>query len=218
MDRISAFISYASQEKQLAGKLKYSLVHYCGFDVFLAHEDIPPSKEWEQEIMQAIRACDYFIPLISESFRMSAFTDQEVGAAICLGKRIIPVKLGDINPYGFMTRYQAFQYRINRVGRMEMELDNMLKLATQIALLTRHYEDTILNIKATNSIVLALLQSNSFDTSNTIIKILCQMRELQATHLTIIQQAIKTNSQVQGAFALSDLHNFLHSSYGILLK
>ncbi len=40
------FVSYLHLDKELAGKVKGSLKHYCGLEVFLAHEDINPSSEW----------------------------------------------------------------------------------------------------------------------------------------------------------------------------
>ena len=49
MDRINAFISYASEEKQIGGRLKQLLIHYCGYDTFIAHDDIPGSEVWEKK-------------------------------------------------------------------------------------------------------------------------------------------------------------------------
>lgn len=213
MDRITSFISYASSDKKIAGKLKRYLMLYCGFDVFLAHEDMQPSIEWEKEIMEAIKKADYFIPLISEGFKTSDFTDQEVGAAVCMEKRIIPVKLQRISPYGFMSRYQAFQYKLTPY--QNSITDNILQLTIQVALLTRYYKDDVLNLKATNSIIFALFKSSSFDASNTIIKIICQMRNLNQKHIELIKKAIELNSQVAGAFDVDNLKYFLQNEYNI---
>lgn len=122
MDRISAFISYSSKQKVIGGKFKSYLENYCGYETFIAHDDIPGSTIWEDEIIQAIENADFFIPLISREFKKSPFTDQETGIAVFLKKKIIPIKLDEINPYGFIEKYQALQYK-----------NNMHKLALTIA-------------------------------------------------------------------------------------
>jgi hypothetical protein len=61
-----------------------------GMDVFLAHDDLQPSAEWQKEIVQALRKCDVFIPLLTRSFHSSLWTDQETGIAIARKKLILP--------------------------------------------------------------------------------------------------------------------------------
>lgn len=97
-NRISAFISYSSAEKKIGGRFKSCLTTYCGYETFIAHDDIPGSSVWEPEIVKAIPQTDFFIPLISESFKNSPYTDQETGIAVYLNKKIIPIKLGSVDP------------------------------------------------------------------------------------------------------------------------
>ena len=75
------FLSYATDDRRLAGGIKDGVEVY-GFRVFLAHEDLVPSEEWQQRIRAELRRCDVFIPLISENFRPSDWTDQEAGYAL----------------------------------------------------------------------------------------------------------------------------------------
>lgn len=102
---IPAFLSYSHQNRSLAGLIKSTLDYY-GFDIFLAHEDIQPSVEWQEIILLRLKECVVFLPLLTESFTKSDWTDQETGIAVALGKIIVPMKL-TINPYGFIARYQA---------------------------------------------------------------------------------------------------------------
>jgi hypothetical protein len=81
-----------------------------GMDVFLAHEDLEPSVEWQKEILQALRKCDVFIPLLTRSFHSSLWTDQETGIAVSRGKLILPVKFSVV-PYGFIGKFQALKAR-----------------------------------------------------------------------------------------------------------
>lgn len=79
MNRISAFISHSSAESRIGGKFKYYLETYCGYETFIAHDDIPASSEWEREIIKALPQADFFIPLISQSFKTAPYCDQETG-------------------------------------------------------------------------------------------------------------------------------------------
>ncbi len=47
---MDTFISYSSDIKKTAGKVKAFLATY-GFNCFLAHEDIPPQTVWPAEIL-----------------------------------------------------------------------------------------------------------------------------------------------------------------------
>lgn len=103
--KVRVFISYSSKDREVAGSLKRFLEKY-GLEVFLAHEDIKPTINWQEEIMQNLKECDVFLPIISPSFGHSEWTDQETGIAIALKKFIVPIKLGK-DPYGFISRLQA---------------------------------------------------------------------------------------------------------------
>ncbi len=216
MEKISVFISYSSEEKAVAGRLKRYLQEYCGYNVFIAHEDIQPSSEWEREIMETLRQVDYFIPLLSNNFKTSDFTDQEVGAAICMNKKIIPVKLERVNPYGFMRKYHAFQLR-QRSERNGESSDNLLQIATQVALLSEYYSEGDLNLRRMNSAAFALRNSRSFDMSNIVIKIICSMKGLESDHIEYIRDSISANFQVKYAFGLKDLCTYLEKQYGVVV-
>lgn len=99
------FLSYSHLDKRLAGKIKTYLRQY-GLKVFLAHDDIEPSEEWADKILEELRDCDVFMPILTKHFNKSNWTDQETGCALILNKLILPLK-GDVDPHGFISRYQA---------------------------------------------------------------------------------------------------------------
>ncbi|OGC84065.1 MAG: hypothetical protein A2W07_02975 [candidate division Zixibacteria bacterium RBG_16_43_9] len=103
------FVSYSSEDKQLAGAIKEGFEHY-GMDVFLAHEDITPSAEWQETILKRLKQTDVFIPLLTNNFKESNWTDQETGIAVANRKLIVPLRV-DINPYGFIAKVQAFKFK-----------------------------------------------------------------------------------------------------------
>ena len=107
MDTVTplAFLSHSKSGKELAAHLKLLLTRK-GIDAFVAHEDIEPAKEWDSVILEQLRACDVFFPILTSDFPKSLWADQETGVAVGLGKVIIPLKV-DIDPYGFIAKYQA---------------------------------------------------------------------------------------------------------------
>lgn len=205
MNRISVFISYASKQKVIGGKFKLYLENLCGYEAFIAHDDILGSTIWEEEIIQAIKNADFFIPLISKEFKEAPFTDQETGIAVCLKKKIIPVKLDEINPYGFIEKYQALQYR-----------NNINKLALTIAQIGLICEpQSLYHKKVLNSIVHAFCKSISFEIANATIQILCKCNDLSSNQLAQIVKAIRTNSQIENAYGLNALKECLSRKYKV---
>ncbi|MFA6888102.1 MAG: toll/interleukin-1 receptor domain-containing protein [Candidatus Woesearchaeota archaeon] len=102
------FISYSTEEKLIAGSAKEAFNHFS-FDVFLAHEDIPPGEKWSPYIIKNLKQRDIFIALLSKNFISSQWTAQEAGVAIGDSKFIIPISIDGTLPYGFMADYQAFK-------------------------------------------------------------------------------------------------------------
>jgi hypothetical protein len=101
------FISHLSNHKKKASDLQKVLKRY-GISSFVAHEDIEPSKEWQNEIENALHTMDALTAILMDGFKESNWCDQEIGFALGKGVLIIPIKK-DINPYGFIGKYQAIQ-------------------------------------------------------------------------------------------------------------
>src|SRR5579862_5516118 len=99
------FLSHKAEVKHKAAELKDAIAPF-GATCFVAHADIKPTREWQDEIENALRTMDAFVALLTEKFHKSKWTDQEVGFAIARGVPIIPVKLGT-DPYGFIGKFQA---------------------------------------------------------------------------------------------------------------
>ena len=125
LGKILVFVSYSTDDKILAGRIKRILEGY-GLSVFLAHDDIPPLCEWQEEIRKNLDKCDVFIPILTGSFRMSEWTDQEVGIAYGLKKLIIPLKV-DTAPYGFISKIQACKLDVENPKRTCKKIIKVLK-------------------------------------------------------------------------------------------
>jgi hypothetical protein len=105
---INTFISYASDIKKTAGRIKGYLDRY-GFNCFLAHEDIPPQTKWPEEIVKALKQCDLFLPLLTSGFIESFFCQQETGFAYCRDVEILPVMISK-TPMGMIADLQAVKF------------------------------------------------------------------------------------------------------------
>lgn len=211
MKCIKAFISYSDEDRVIAGQFKNLLQYYCGYYVFLAHEDMTPASDFCESIIKSIGESDFFIPLISENFIRSPYTDQETGIAIAYKKKIIPIKLENVNPYGFISKYHALSLKKSSNGQ------ELLKLVFTIGLLfAKNYKDPY-SEKAKNSIVAALKSSDSFYISNRIIKLICNCSKFNKSQLEIIIDSVKNNSQVRESYGLFDLRMLLRDKYKIII-
>jgi len=105
---VKVFLSYSAEDKEIAREIKRFLERF-EMEVFLAHEDIEPSSDWEEVIIEQLKACDVFIPILTENFRSSQWTDQETGFALSRQIPIIPINIS-VKPYGFISKYQAFPF------------------------------------------------------------------------------------------------------------
>jgi hypothetical protein len=101
------FLSHLSTFKKNTGMLKLELEKY-GISGFVAHEDIEPTKEWQEEIEKGLFSMDAMCALLMPGFKDSNWTDQEIGIAIGRGVLVIPVRK-ELDPYGFIGKYQGFQ-------------------------------------------------------------------------------------------------------------
>lgn len=107
VERFRLFLSHKASVKKKTADLKERLGLY-GISAFVAHEDIQPTKAWQNEIENALFSMDAFAALLTEDFHDSDWTDQEVGFALARGVPVIAVELGCL-PYGFIAKFQALR-------------------------------------------------------------------------------------------------------------
>jgi len=106
LDHFRLFISHHHLAKEPAANLRKALQPY-GVSAFVSHDDIEPTDEWREELLNALMSMDALIAILTPEFGGSKWTDQEVGIGIAQEKLIIPVNKG-VHPYGFIEKYQSF--------------------------------------------------------------------------------------------------------------
>lgn len=188
-DSFRLFISHLASNKIMANKIKENLDMW-GISCFVAHEDIEPTKEWQNEIELALKTCDGLIALIEPHFHNSNWTDQEVGFALGRDLVIIPVNLGHA-PYGFIGKIQAIP-----------ELDFKKQLDLIIGILIK-------NSRSKKKMAFALMsnfeKANSFYNATRFAKLLAVNTFWNDDLIKRLQKAPNNNSQIKLAYEVEDI-------------
>lgn len=148
------FISHHHKNRDIASYIKSELRDF-EIDVFVAHEDISPTEEWQKVILEKLKQCNAVLLLLTDDFENSNWTDQETGFAMALNKLIIPIKI-NIEPYGFASRYQAFSWG----GDKEDNIKKLIELLIDKKLIS------------TNMLLQSFSKSHNFNEANMRIKLL----------------------------------------------
>lgn len=100
------FISYSRSNRDFALSLAKEL-RSSGFDIWLDQLDIPTGSRWDDEVEQALEACEIFMVILTPDSISSNNVKDEIGYAIDNNKRILPVLLQNATvPF----RLRRFQY------------------------------------------------------------------------------------------------------------
>lgn len=101
------FISYSAQDEKLARYVKDHL-EYQKLQVFLASISLEPGHKWTPQIFQALRDTEWVFFLASENALKSHNVQQELGAALITGKKIVPI-MWDVEPSQLPIWVSQFQ-------------------------------------------------------------------------------------------------------------
>ena len=182
------FISHKATYKKQASELKDALDYY-GVSSFVAHEDIEPTKEWQNEIEKALFSMDAIVALLTDDFNSSKWTDQEIGVAICRRVHIIPIQWG-MDPYGFIGKYQAL------IGHNK----DSSSLAKEIYEL--FWTKSNLKERLIESLVTRFEGSESFKHTNDLMEYICRIENASSQIIDRLEKAPENNLQVKGARAV----------------
>jgi hypothetical protein len=190
-NRLRLFLSHVSEDKKQVAAIKIALSQ-CGISAFVAHQDIEPTKEWVDVILEALETCHAMAALLTPLFHESKWTDQEIGYCLRRGIPILPVRLG-IDPYGFLGRFQGLSGSTKPEVVAEQIYGVLAKKPTVAHVLAAASVDQFVNCK-------------SFEMSH---RYLDSLKTLPADVLTqdqldSIGAAIQTNPKLKGAHFMVD--------------
>ncbi|MCX5877461.1 MAG: toll/interleukin-1 receptor domain-containing protein [Deltaproteobacteria bacterium] len=83
------FISHLAKDKEKASKIQHYLLRK-DISGFVAHEDIEPNNDWQNSIEYALKTMDFLVALITPGFFSSIWTNQEIGYALGMNRKVVP--------------------------------------------------------------------------------------------------------------------------------
>lgn len=181
-DGFRVFLSHKSEVKKETAEIKDGL-RLFGISCFVAHEDIHPTKAWQDEIENALASMDGFVALMTDSFHDSDWTDQEVGYAVARGVPIIAVRLGK-DPYGFIGKFQALS-------------------STWLAAVEDIVKILIKNDQILSAYIQALRNCPSWDSGNVLARALPGIEKLTASQIDALVAAYNETSELRGSFGFN---------------
>lgn len=193
------FISHLAVFKKTICILKAELEKY-GISSFVAHEDIEPTKEWQDEIEKGLFSMDAFCAVLMEGFKESNWTDQEVGVAVGRNVLIIPIRKG-LDPYGFIGKYQGFQAIGKNIGQVA---EGIFEIISRNEKTKSKYLDTLIEL---------ILLSNTASLGIERLKALKKVKDLSKEKIEYLQEKITENENLKQTTFLN-LFNEIAWEYG----
>lgn len=185
---IRVFLSHKATFKAETSRLKQSFAR-CGIGAFVAHEDIEPTQEWQQEIERALFSMDALVALLTPDFHDSKWTDQEIGVAIGRGMPHVAVRLG-LDPYGLMGKNQG-------LGGCSWSDTSAIALKT-FTLLSKRLAD---KSRLFECALAAYAESDSFEESGWKVEhLLARFDDLTASQIDRVLSAYQANGQNKHSF------------------
>ncbi|KAI0229861.1 hypothetical protein LSAT2_019732 [Lamellibrachia satsuma] len=125
--KLMILISYVRQEAiNFAVELKKMLTE-CGYHVFLDVHDIKAGSDWQDALNDAVSQCHIFVPLVTEKYGKTEWTNRELKLADTLKKQILPVNFLDEWPPDSLAIQFATKHFIE--GRLMRDMSSNNSLA-----------------------------------------------------------------------------------------
>ncbi len=194
------FLSHLSSFKGTVAKLQDAL-RKLGISAFVAHVDIEPTREWQDEIEAGLLSMDALAAILMPGFKESDWTDQEIGVAVGRGVLVIPIIRG-LNPYGLISKYQGFNSSGKKVGDVADEVLRILVTSPK----TR--------TKMLSCLTETTLQSKSEVEAMFKLRKLAAIRDLPVAYLQKLRESAPASSMLLAEAPLAEL-NALLSARGI---
>lgn len=189
-DRFRMFISHISEKKDYAIRLQMELEKFA-ISGFVAHADIAPTKQWQNEIEIALNTMDALTVLLHNGFKESNWTDQEIGVAIGKDVFVIPIKI-DLDPYGFIGKFQAIQGAEKKSNTVAERIFGIL------------LQYPITCLRMTESVVDKFTASESYAEAKNNVELLAFCPHLTGEMKKRISNATMSNGQIRDAFGVPE--------------
>ena len=178
----------------LAGRLKRSLEHY-GVRAFLAHEDIIPGKKWTNEIMNELKSCDIFVPILTTRSKGSVYVNQEIGFVLAGKAKIIPLRI-DVDPFGFISETQGMKPITTTVRTQDGWSQEIDSNSSAWLIVGKIMQDAQLRDALKRSVVYDMHNSRSFEETRSKTRVLECFSEFGQNEVRELASAATSNRQI----------------------
>lgn len=194
------FICHLASFQKTISSLKIELEKY-GISSFVAHEDIEPTKEWQDEIEKGLFSMDVLCAVLMPGFSESKWTDQEIGVAFGRGILIIPIRR-ELDPYGFIGKFQGLQAHGKNIGQVAEGIFDIISTHTKSS------------TKLINCLTELFLLSNNIDEGQQRIFVIKKLKSLPIDKIVLLHDRIIDNKVLKNTKILKDF-NELMDQYGL---
>ena len=149
-----------------------------------------PTRQWQDEIEEALRSMDALAALLTPGFHESKWTDQEVGYAMGSGRLILPIRHG-VDPHGFIGKYQGYTIKAG--------VSYVTIAADIVSILSRH---PVTSRRMAGSLVARFEDSGSFASAASTMGLLEECPVIPEELLVRIEAAPEENGQVGSSFGV----------------
>lgn len=181
------FASHLSAEKALVQQVA-ELLARRGIELFVAHESIRPSEDWQNKIEAALANCHGAIAFIHPDFSASDWCHQEMGWIRGRGVPFLPLLFEGELPKGLLAKTHGKKVS-NKVDAQEIA-DLIHEWALQF---------TEFQAPMRLSTVQAFSQSKSFNSTDKLWSQLSKFTNFTDKEISILLEALENNSQIYGA-------------------
>lgn len=117
MPPLEVFLSHSSQDAAMAEAIAKVLGDH-GVPVFYAPANLLGAQQWQQEILQALKRCDWFVVLLSPDATESMWAQRETAYALSdqrYQNKIVPIKYRDcdLGPLDWLRLFQIVDFRFD---------------------------------------------------------------------------------------------------------
>jgi hypothetical protein len=187
---LRVFLSHLSAYREFAAQLQAELARR-GIWCFVAHNDIEPTAEWQNEIQTALSTADALVALLHPNFHASNWTDQEIGFAMGRNLPVFSIRFGQ-DPYGFIGKFQAFNGNEKSAATLAQELFDAY----------RNHKQT--KERMAEVLIRRFEESESFAQAKNRIDLLEQLDVWDTSFSQRLEAAVQNNNQISGSWGVSE--------------
>ena len=184
-DFFRLFISHLAKHRRFVADIQDKLLA-LGISSFVAHNDIEPTREWQDEIETALATSDGMLALLHPGFHESKWTDQEIGYAMGRQVLIVAARFGT-DPYGFIGRFQGMNGNGKSASTVARELFDILR------------KHAMTRARIAEAVAALFCQSNSFANTRSNMKLLESVSYWDRTLSDRVRAASESNLQIWDA-------------------